>query len=45
MGVERQQQRGTLLDKATPDVPVAMNAAFMAFGVSKPALQLEVVLR
>lgn len=44
VGVEGQQQRGTFLDDADPGVPVAVNAALVPFGLSKPALQIEVVL-
>jgi len=42
--VEGQEQCGAFLDEADPSVPVAVNAALMPFGLSKPTLQLEVVL-
>lgn len=43
--IEGQQQRGTFLDDADPSMPVTVNAALVPFGLSKPALQIEVVLR
>jgi hypothetical protein len=43
--VEGQEQRGAFLDEADPGVSVAVNAALVPFGLSKPALQSEIVLR
>ena len=43
--VEGQEQRGAFLDKADPGVSVAVNATLVPFGLSKPALQIEIVLR
>jgi hypothetical protein len=44
MRIERRQPRGAFVDEADPSVAVAMNAALVAFGVSKPAFEVEVVL-
>jgi hypothetical protein len=44
MRIERRQQRGAFVDEADPSVAVAMNAALVAFRVSKPAFEVEVVL-
>jgi hypothetical protein len=45
MRVEGQQQCGAFLHEAYPSVPGAVDAALVPFGLSKPTLQLEVVLR
>ena len=45
MRVEGQQQCGAFLHDAHPSVPVAVDAALVPFGLSKPTLQIEVVLR
>jgi len=45
MRVEGQQQCGAFLHEAHPSVPVAVDAALVPFGLSKPPLQIEVVLR
>jgi hypothetical protein len=45
MRIERRQQCGAFVDEAHPSVTVAMNAALVALGVSKPAFEVEVVLR
>jgi hypothetical protein len=42
--IEGQQQGGAFLDDADPGVAVAVNAARVPFGLSKPAFQVEVVL-
>ena len=42
--VESHPQRGAFLDEPYPGVPVAVYAAFMPFGLAKPACQVEVVL-
>ena len=42
--VESHQQRGAFLDEPYPGVPVAVYAAFVPFGLAKPAFQVEVVL-
>jgi hypothetical protein len=44
MRIERRQQCGAFVDEANPSVAVAMHAALVAFGVSKPAFEVEVVL-
>jgi hypothetical protein len=44
MRIERRQQRGAFVDEADPSMAVAMNTALVAFGVSKPAFEVEVVL-
>src|SRR5215831_5092753 len=44
MRIERRQQCGTFVDETHPSVAVAMHAALVAFGVSKPAFEVEVVL-
>jgi hypothetical protein len=44
MRIERCQQCGAFVDEADPRVAVAMHAALVAFGVSKPAFEVEVVL-
>ena len=44
MRIERRQQCRAFVDEAHPSVAVAMNAALVAFGVSKPACEVEVVL-
>jgi len=41
--VESHQQRGACLDEPYPGVPVAVYAAFVPFGLAKPAFQVEVV--
>jgi hypothetical protein len=41
--VESQQQRGAFLDESYPGVPVAMQAAFVPFGLAEPAFQVEIV--
>jgi|SRR5215469_5370733 len=43
MRVEGQQQRGTFLHNAHSGVLVAMDATLVPFGLSEPALQLEIV--
>lgn len=43
MRVESHQQRGAFLDEPYPGVPVAVYAAFVPFGLAKPAFQVEVV--
>ena len=43
--VEGQEQCGAFLDDADSGVSVAVNTALVPFGLSKPALQIEVVLR
>src|SRR5262245_25279890 len=43
--IEGQQQRGAFLDESYPGVAVAVNAALVAFGLSEPAFEVEVVLR
>jgi hypothetical protein len=45
VGVQGQQQRGAFLNNADARVLVPVNAALMAFGLSKPAFQIEIVLR
>ncbi len=45
MRVEGQQQCGAFLHEAYPSVPVAVDAALVPFGLSKPTLQIEGVLR
>ena len=45
MRVEGQQQGGAFLHEAHPSVPVAVDAALVPFGLSKPTLQIEGVLR
>jgi hypothetical protein len=45
MSIEGQQQRGPLLDETDASVSMAVNAALVAFGLSEPAFQVEVVLR
>jgi len=45
MGIEGQQQRGPLLDETDASMSMAVNAALVAFGLSEPAFQVEVVLR
>jgi len=42
--VKGQQQRGAFLDEADAGVTVAMNTALVAFGLSKPPFEVEVVL-
>lgn len=44
MSVERQQQRGTFLDQAHPGMGMSVDAALVAFGIPKPAFQIEIVL-
>jgi hypothetical protein len=44
MRIERRQQCGAFVDEAHPSVAVAMHAALVAFGVAKPAFEVEVVL-
>lgn len=44
MGLEGQQPRRAFLYEADPGVPVAVHAAFVPFRLSKPALQVEVIL-
>ena len=44
MRIERRQQCGAFVDEANPSVAAAMHAALVAFGVSKPACEVEVVL-
>ena len=44
MRIERRQQCGAFVDEANPRVAVAMHAALVAFGVSQPAFEVEVVL-
>ena len=43
--IQGQQQRRAFLDEADPGVTVAMNAALVAFRLSKPPFEVEVVLR
>jgi len=43
--VKGQEQCGAFLDDADSGVAVAVNTALVPFGLSKPALQIEVVLR
>src|SRR5215471_1858048 len=45
MGIEGHQQCGAFLDEANPSMAAAVNAALVAFGLAKPALKVEVVLR
>jgi hypothetical protein len=42
--IESHQQRGAFLDEPYPGVPVAVYAAFVPFGLAKPAFQVKVVL-
>ena len=44
MRVEGPQPGGACLDEAAPGVAVAVPAALVPFGLSKPAVQVEVVL-
>ena len=44
MGIEGQQQCGAFLDEANPSMAAAVNAALVAFGLAKPALEVQVVL-
>lgn len=44
VSVERQHQRGTLLYQAHSGMGMPVDAAFVTFGLPKPALQIEVVL-
>ena len=44
MRIERRQQCGAFVDEAHPSVAVAMHAALVAFGVSKPAFEVELIL-
>ena len=45
VSLKGQQQRGPLLDETDASVSMAVNAALVAFGLSEPAFQVEVVLR
>ena len=45
VGIQGQQQRGAFLNNPDARVLVSMNASLMAFGLSKPAFQIEIVLR
>ena len=45
MGIEGHQQCGAFLDEANPSMAAAVNAALVAFGLSEPAFQVEVVLQ
>src|SRR5689334_10251969 len=45
MGIEGRQQRRALLDDAYAGVGVSMNAPFVSFGATKPALQVQIVAR
>ena len=45
MRIEGQQQCGAFLHDAHPSMPVAVDAALVPFGLSKPTLQIEGVLR
>jgi hypothetical protein len=42
--VEGQPQRGAVLHEADPGMPMAVHAAFVPCGLSKPALQVEGIL-
>ena len=44
MGIEGHQQCGAFLDDANSSMAAAVNAAFVAFGLAKPALEVQVVL-
>ena len=44
MGIEGQQQGGAFLDEANPSMAAAVHAALVAFGLAKPALEVQVVL-
>ena len=44
MGIEGHQQCGAFLDEANPSMAAAVNAALVAFGLAKPALEVQVVL-
>ena len=44
MRIERRQQCRAFVDEAHPSMAVAMHAALVAFGVSKPAFEVEVIL-
>jgi hypothetical protein len=45
VGIEGQQPRGPLLDETDARVSMAVHAALVAFGLSEPGFQVEVVLR
>jgi hypothetical protein len=45
VGIEGQQQCRAFVDEADPCVSVAVHPAFVAWGLSKPALQVQVVPR
>jgi len=45
MSIEGRQQRRALLNDAYARVGVSMNAPFVSFGATKPALQVQVVAR
>jgi hypothetical protein len=43
-GIEGHQQCGAFLDEANPSMAAAVHAARVAFGLAKPALEVQVVL-
>jgi hypothetical protein len=45
VGVQGQQQRGPFLDNTDAGMLVSMDASLMALGLSKPAFEIEIVLR
>lgn len=45
VGIKGQQQCRAFVDDADPRVSVAVNTAFVAFGLSKPSFQVQVVPR
>ena len=45
VGIKGQQEGGPLLNETDPGVAVAVNTAFVSFGLSEPAFEVEVVLR
>jgi len=44
VSVEHQEQRGSLLHDAHSGVGMPMNSSLMTFGLSKEALQVEIIL-
>lgn len=45
VGVQGQQQRRPFLDNTDARMFMSMNASLMAFGLPKPAFEIEIVLR
>ena len=45
MSVQGQQQAGTFLNDADTGMFVSVDASFVAFGLSEPTFQIEIVLR